>query len=277
MTEIVDGKKIAGEILARLKERVSKMNIKPTLAVVLVGDDEASRLYVGKKEAAAKDVGIKFLRFEFPESITKEALITELKKIQAENNLSGMIVQFPLPEKLWPDAREIVNNINPNIDVDCLSHISLGRVLMKESKIVPPTPGAVLEILKYHGVDLTGKNVCLVGRGDLVGKPLAAMLIQMPITLSVHGRSTKNLADYTRQADIIISGVGKAGLITADMVKDGAVVIDAGTAFSGGKTVGDVDFDSVKTKASIITLVPGGVGPITVAKLLENTVDLAEH
>ncbi|PIR97448.1 MAG: bifunctional methylenetetrahydrofolate dehydrogenase/methenyltetrahydrofolate cyclohydrolase [Candidatus Doudnabacteria bacterium CG10_big_fil_rev_8_21_14_0_10_41_10] len=275
MATIVDGKKISKEILGDLQTRVKALvgkHNQPHLAVVLVGNDKPSQTYVGMKEQAAEKIGIKFSRFEFPGDISKEELILEIKKIQNTHGLSGLIVQLPVPEKLWPHTREIVDTIDLGIDVDCLSHLSLGRVMMNNSPIVPPTPGAILEILKYYKVDLQGKHVCLVGRGDLIGKPLAAIFMNMRVALSVHGRDTKNLSDFTKTADVIITGVGKKNILTAEMVKDGCVVIDGGVSFEGGKMAGDVDFENVQKKASLITPVPGGVGPITVAKLLENTV-----
>lgn len=277
---IVDGKKISSKILSDLKLRVSSLKnlgIIPSLAVVLIGDDKASHTYVSKKEEAAKDVGINFIRIELPASISKEELSQQILKAQKDNHLEGMIVQFPLPEHLWECRRDITDNISLDIDVDCLSRTALGRVLVGESKFVPPTPGAIMEILKHYSVDLMGKHICIVGRGDLIGKPLAAMLMNYPVTITVCGRSTKNLSDILKQADVIVTGVGKGNLITEDMVNDGSIVIDAGVSFDDhGKMVGDVDFESVKNKASLITPVPGGVGPITVAKLLENVVLASE-
>jgi len=279
MNNLVDGKKIAQTILDGLKNRIShlgKQNISTALAVVLVGDDKPSQTYVGKKEQAAKKIGMDFKRVNLPATISTQDLIGEIEKLQSDNSLSGLIVQLPLPETLLADTREIVNTINVDIDVDCLSYTSLGRVMMNTSLFVPPTPGAILEILKYHKVDLTGKHVCLVGRGELIGRPLASILTHYPVALSVHGRSTKNLSDFTKSADVIIAGVGRKDTVTGDMVSDGCVVIDAGISFVDGKMYGDVEFDAVAQKASLITPVPGGVGPLTVAKLLENTVLSAE-
>lgn len=279
MTHIVDGKKIADEILENLRSRVEelkRLKKKPFLAVVLVGDDKPSKTYVKKKEQVAKQIGVKFSLFQFPENISKIQLINEIKKIQKQNKLFGLIVQLPVPEKLWPHTREIVDTIDSKIDVDCLSHHALGRVALGKSRFIPPTPAAILEILKYYKVPLKGKSVCLVGRGELIGKPLASILMNMPVSLTVHGRETKNLSDYTKKADIVVTGVGKKNILTADMVKDGAIVIDGGVSYDGGKMVGDVDYKNVKKVASLITPVPGGVGPITVAKLLENVVRSCE-
>ncbi|MFA6304854.1 MAG: bifunctional methylenetetrahydrofolate dehydrogenase/methenyltetrahydrofolate cyclohydrolase, partial [Patescibacteria group bacterium] len=170
----------------------------------------------------------------------------------------------------------IVIQINPEIDVDCLTYGALGRVLMGSSDLTPPTPGAILEILKFHEIDLMGKEVCLVGRGELIGKPLAAIFNNMPVTLTTCGRATKDLSAYTKRADIIITGVGKKDIVTGEMIKKDAVVVDAGVCFENGKMYGDINFDSIVKKAALVVPTPGGVGPITVAKLLENTVKVAE-
>jgi len=280
MAIIIDGRKIAAAILENLKPRVEtikKRGLRPALAVLRVGQDKPSITYVRKKEESAQEIGVDFFKFEYPETISKEQLISEIEKVQTEHQLSGLILQLPVPEKLWPYTREIVNHINIDIDVDCLSHLALGRVMMNESPLVSPTPGAIMEILRFYQVDLAGKEVCLIGRGDLIGKPLAAMLLHEPVTLVTCGKSTVNLSHYTKSADIIITGVGKKDLLTGKMIKKGAVIIDAGVCFDNGKMFGDIDFESVNKKAAIVTPTPGGVGPITVAKLLENTVKVAEH
>lgn len=279
MATIVNGKKIASTILQGLKPRVESIKEKGgkvALAVVIVDDDKPSQTYVKRKEESAQEIGVDFFKFEYPADITKESLIKEIKKIQTKNQLSGLIVQLPLPQSLRDDTREIVNQIEQNIDVDCLTYKSLGQVMMGTNKLAPPTPSAVLEILKYHKVDLQGKLVVLIGRGDLIGKPLAAMLMHQPVTLTACGKECPDLSYFTKTADIIVCGVGKNKILTEEMVKDGVVVIDAGICFKGDKMYGDVDFKSVEPKALLITPVPGGVGPITVAKLLENTVMSAE-
>ena len=280
MAIMADGNIIAEQILNNLKIRVAALKekgVNPTLAVVLVGNDKASKMYIAKKQAAAVALGITFLSFEFPETITQAELTNNLEKIQTENKLSGLIVQLPLPDHLWANTRDIMDCIDLSIDVDCLSHQALGRVLMGEHFLVPPTPGAIMEILNQHKIDLTGKEVCLVGRGELIGKPLAGIFLSKPVTLKVCGKATKDLAKETKTADIIITGVGKKNILTGEMIKDGAVVIDAGICFDeNNKICGDIDFDSVAARASLVTPVVGGVGPITVAKLLENTVIAAE-
>ncbi|MBI4049560.1 MAG: bifunctional 5,10-methylenetetrahydrofolate dehydrogenase/5,10-methenyltetrahydrofolate cyclohydrolase [Candidatus Doudnabacteria bacterium] len=276
---IVDGKTIADQITQGLKPRVEslkKKGITPALAAVIVGNDQASHTYVRKKSETAQLLGITFFKFAYPASVTKQELIAEIEKIQSENKLHGLIIQLPVPEELWADTRELANHIKIDIDVDCLSHLALGRVMMNESPLIPPTPGAILDILKHHEVDLKGMEICLVGRGALIGKPLAVILANYPVTLTVCGRATKDLASLTKRADIIITGVGKKDLVTGSMVKKGAVVVDAGVCFVGGKMYGDIEFKTVSAKASLVTPTPGGVGPITVANLLANTVKVAE-
>lgn len=270
---IVDGKKIANNILNRLKREVSRMKRAPVLAVVLVGDDKPSKAYIKHKEVAAGEVGIKFLLYKFPSSISQELLISKIRGIQNQA-LDGIIIQLPLPDKF--DKKKILNELKPEIDVDCLSWVSLGKLVIHDNNLVPPSPGAVLEILKFYKVNLKGKHIVLVGQGDLIGKPLTNILIHMPVTLTTCNKETKNLGKITREADILITGVGKYNLIKPDMVKKGAVVIDAGVSFKNGKMFGDLDFARVSKKASIVTPTPGGVGPITVAKLLENTVSIAK-
>lgn len=280
MPQVVEGKQIAQDVLTNLKGRVEKLKAngkEAALAVVLVGNDHPSRTYVRKKGETARAVGITFFKFEYPDSISQSELMAEMKKIQSEHKLTGMILQLPVPNALWPVARDIADSIDITIDVDCLSYAALGRVLMRTNPLVPPTPGAIMHILSSYGVTLEGKEICLVGRGDLIGKPLVAMLAHEPVTFTVCGKATKELHKYTARADIIISGVGKKDLITGDMVKPGAVVVDAGVCFVDGKMYGDIEFDSVAARAELVTPTPGGVGPITVAKLLENTVKVAER
>ena len=279
MAIIFDGKNQANLLTARLTKRVlmlSKKGIKPGLAVILVGDDQASKVYVHKKEQAAGSAGIFFKLFHYPASARPEFLVGEIKKIVKDKKFSGVIIQWPLPKKLWLVARDLADLITPEKDVDCLSRKSLAGIMMGEKMFIPPTPSAIFEVLNSAKISLAGKEVCLIGRGELIGKPLAAMLLNLPITLTVCGRSTKNLSDYTKTADIIITAVGKSNLLTGAMIKSGAVVIDAGSSFIDGSQKGDIDFNSIVKKASLVTHTPGGVGPLTVAKLLENTVLASE-
>jgi methylenetetrahydrofolate dehydrogenase (NADP+)/methenyltetrahydrofolate cyclohydrolase len=269
MATIVDGKTLANKLLNQLKTQIKTSGLKPHLAVILVGNDKPSETYVRKKKEAAQSIGVKFSLYKFSSSVKEEKLIAEIKKIQKQN-LSGIIVQLPLPKGL--DKKKVLNALNPEIDVDFLTWESLGKLVIADNSLIPPSPGAILEILNYYKVNLRGKHIVLVGQGDLIGKPLTNLFIHMPVTLTTCNKDTKNLGELTRKADILISGVGKAGLIKADMVKKGAVVIDAGVSFVNKKMHGDVDFNAVSKVASLITPTPGGVGPVTVAKLLENTV-----
>jgi methylenetetrahydrofolate dehydrogenase (NADP+) / methenyltetrahydrofolate cyclohydrolase len=271
--QIVDGRQIANSMLSRLKREVARLKTKPSLAVVLVGDNKASLTYVRKKQEAAEDIGVKFALHKFPASITTVDLVRRIRQIQKQS-LSGIIVQLPLPKHI--DKKAALNQLNPEMDVDFLSWVSLGKLVIGDTRHVPPAPGAVLEILKQHNIGLKGKHVVLVGQGDLIGKPLTNILVKLPITLTTCNKDTKNLSFFTKQADILITGVGKYNLIRGNMVKPGVVAIDAGTAFHEGKMYGDINFEEVSKKAALITPTPGGVGPITVAKLLENTVQIAK-
>jgi len=269
MVSIVDGKNIADRLLNKLKIQIQKQGLQPHLAVVLVGSDPASETYVRKKQEAALGIGVRFSLFKFPQTISTADLIRKVQQIQSQR-LSGIIVQLPLPKAI--DKQKVLNELKPEIDVDFLSWESLGKLVIGENQLIPPSPGAILEVLSYHKIPLAGKHVVLVGAGDLIGKPLANLLIQMPVTLTVCSKDTKDLALHVRQADILITGVGKANLISGKMVKKGVVAVDAGVSFQGKKMFGDLNFSEVSKLASLITPTPGGVGPITVAKLLENVV-----
>ncbi len=278
MAQIIDGKKIAEKIEIQTAKRVSllkKKGITPKLAVVLVGDHKPSRTYIRKKQEAAERVGIDFKLYEFSGDIGKNQIIEEILKIQKDTQLSGLIVQLPLPERLY--VSEVLNAINSEIDVDCLTDANIGKLVMKTNLIEPPTPWAVIHTLKEIGVDLEGKNVTIIGMGALVGKPLAIMMANELASITTCNSRTKNIKEKCLGADIVVSGVGKKNLITEDMVEENAIVIDTGIIYENGKMFGDVDFDEVSKKASHITPTPGGIGPITVAKLILNTVICAEQ
>ncbi len=278
MQKLIDGKKIAEKILAETAKKVlalKKKNITPKLGVILIGNDESSETYVRRKQAAAEKIGVKFELHRFPNSIKNSKIIEEIKIIQTKNNLSGLIIQLPVPEKLY--TPELFNAVNPTIDVDCLTDINLGRLVMNTQTIQPPTAGAVLKILDELNVDLVGKNVCIVGMGILVGKPLANLLINARASVTTCNSKTKNLKQKCLAADIVVSGVGKKNLIRGNMVKKGAIVIDSGISFENGKLSGDVNVAEVLKNAKFVTPTPGGVGPITVALLLYNTVVCAER
>lgn len=272
---IIDGKKISENILLKIKNKVNelkKTGIFPQMAAILVGNDPASQLYVSIKEKTCQKVGIKLQKHEFSSNIQEQDIINLIKKLNNDKKIHGIIVQLPLPKKF--NTNKIIQTINPQKDIDGLHPENLGKLIIGEKAIIPPTPAGIIEIFKTYKINLSGKNIVLIGYGKLVGKPLSMLLAlsQKDPTITICNSKTKNLSSFTRQADILISAVGQANLITADMVKNNVVIIDAGTTKIGGKIVGDVDFENVKQKTSYITPPKGGVGPITVAKLLENLI-----
>lgn len=277
--ERISGKAIAKRIKEETAERVAKLKehgITPTLAVVLVGDDKPSHTYVGKKEKAAHKVGMDFLRVELPQETTTEQLLAKLEEVQADEKLTGLIVQLPLPEQI--DTNRALNAINSEFDVDCLTDVNLGRIVMKTNTIVPPTPGAVISAIRDTGLtDFVGKNVTIIGVGPLVGKPLAVMLMNERMSVTTCNSKTRDTKEKCLSADIIVTGVGRKDILRGDMIPDGAIVIDTGVSFEDGVMYGDVNMDEAMEKASYVTPTPGGTGPITVARLLRNTVILAEQ
>ena len=275
--QIIDGKKIAEIIAERTTEKVvglKKAGKSVKLAVILVGDDKPSQSYVKHKGLASKKAGIEFDLHKFKADITKEDLITKVKELQVDPDLTGLIVQLPLPEPLY--TTDVLNAINPKIDVDCLTDVNLGKLVMKTNTIVPPTPGAVITILKEIGTDLKGCDVTIIGTGALVGKPLAIMMMNEGASVITVNSKTKNTKGKCLQADIIVTGVGRKDLLRGDMVSEGAIVIDTGVDFVDGKMYGDVNVKEIQEKASFVTPTPGGIGPNTVARLLWNTAVCAE-
>lgn len=274
---IIDGTTIAKQILQKTKRKVTllkKKGIIPHLGIILVGNDPRSAVYIRGKEKAALDAGIKFTLFPFPQNITEKKLIDSITTIQKKHKLTGLIVQLPLPEHLY--TPHILNAINPTIDIDCLTHENMGRLIMKWGELYPPTAAAVMEVIDSLRIDLPGKHVVIVGAGALVGKPLAIMLINARATVTICNSATKDIQKTCKSADIVVSGVGKKDLIRGNMIKPGAVVIDTGICFENNKLYGDVNLKEVAKKASAVTPTPGGIGPITIAKLLQNTVLCAE-
>lgn len=270
--KILDGKKLSEKILENLKKGIKEADLKLRLAVILVGDNPVSKIYVERKRKAAENIGIGFKLFNFEEKISREELERNVERVVADKENSGVIIQLPLPQKFF--ANEFLNLIPAEKDVDVLSEKSLGRFYQGDSKILPPIVIGIIELLMNYKIKIKGENVVLVGAGRLVGLPLALQLVREKATVSVLNEFTKDARLFTKKADILISGVGKPGLIKRDMVKKGAVIVDAGTATKNGKLFGDVDFKSVSKKAGYITPVPGGVGPLTVAFLLDNLVKL---
>lgn len=270
--KLLDGKKLSEKILANLKKEVRKSNLKLRLAVVQVGENSVSQIFINQKKKACKLVGVDFKLYRFDEKINPQGLKREIKKIVRNPANSGIIIQLPLPEKFLPE--EFLNLIPEKKDTDVLSEKNLGEFYQGILSILPPTVNGILCLLKKYKIEPKGKNVVVIGAGRLVGFPLAIQLLKEKATLSVLNEFTKDAPSFIKKANILISGVGKPNLIRGDMVKKGVVIIDAGCSMKKGKLVGDVDFKEVSKKASYITPVPGGVGPLTVACLLENLVKL---
>ena len=286
--KIIDGKQIAADMQAELKKEVAKLKkqgIVPGLGVILVGEDPASKSYVTAKERACEELGIYSDDNHLPADTTQQDLIALINRMNTDPKINGILVQLPLPKHL--DESEVLLAINPDKDVDGFHPTNIGKMVAGQAAFLPCTPHGVIQLLQRSGVKIEGSHVVIVGRSNIVGKPVANMLIQKNkggnATVTVCHTRTADLAYHTRQADIIIAAAGRPNTITADMVKDGVVVIDVGvnriedkTAKKGYRLVGDVDFEAVKEKASLITPVPGGVGPMTITMLLYNTVESAK-
>ena len=269
--KIIDGKKIAAEIRKGIKDRVKKLKEKPGLAVVLVGENPASKVYVNFKEKDSKEVGFHSVTKKLHENIDEVKLIEEVDKLNQDLKIHGMIVQLPLPKHINPQL--ITDSILPHKDADGFTAVNMGNLFIGNNRIVSATPKGVMRLIESTGVNLEGKHAVVVGRSNIVGKPISILLQQKHCTVTMCHSRSKPLEKYTKQADILIAAVGKPRMITGGMIKPGAVVIDVGINRVEGKLVGDVDFDSAKKVAGYITPVPGGVGPMTRAMLLENTLE----
>ncbi len=271
---ILDGKALAAKIKNELREKIAASGKKVALAVVLVGEDPASCIYVKNKTNDCREIGIESLEYRLKEDTSQEELMALIHTLNQDQNVHGILVQFPLPKHL--DQEAVVKAISPDKDVDGFSKINIGGVLMgdKES-FVSCTPAGAMELIKTSGIDICGKRAVVIGRSNNVGKPMALLLLHEGATVTVCHSKTQNLAQITKEADILVSAVGRAHMITADMVKPGAVVIDIGISRIDGRQVGDVDFEAVKNKAFAITPNPGGTGPMTRAMLMYNTVKAA--
>ena len=278
MAKIIDGKQIAKEVRAEIAAEcaeLKKKGIIPGLAVVIVGTDPASQVYVRNKKKACEEVGFRSEVFELPEETTEEELLALVKKLNEDVNIHGILVQLPLPEHL--DDEVIIANIDPKKDVDAFHPSNVGKIMIGNYDFLPCTPAGVMVLLEKSGIDVSGKECVVVGRSNIVGKPQAMLLLHANGTVTICHSRTKDLAEVTRHADILVVAIGKADFITGDMVKDGAVVIDVGmNRKADGKLTGDVDFATVEPKASYITPVPGGVGPMTITMLLRNTLTSAK-
>lgn len=260
-----------------LKEEVKNLkkdNIFPGLAVIIVGDDPASRVYVNSKKKACEEIGIYSQEYALPENTTQDELLELVEKLNGDTKINGILVQLPLPSHI--DEEAVINAISPKKDVDAFHPVNVGKIMIGNYDFLPCTPAGVMELIKESGIDISGKECVVVGRSNIVGKPQAMLLLHQNGTVTICHSRTKNLAEKTKNADILIAAVGKPNFITGDMIKEGAVVIDVGiNRIAPKKLVGDVDFESAEKKASAITPVPGGVGPMTIAMLMKNTVKAA--
>lgn len=265
----IDGKALAAQVKERVREETAKLPRKPGLAVILVGENPASQVYVNGKEKDCTECGIQSFSHRLPAETSQEELLALVRELNEDRLVDGILCQLPLPKGLDEDA--VINAIAPDKDVDCFHPFNVGRMSIGEPVFLPCTPAGVMEMLRAYAVPVKGKNCVVLGRSNIVGKPMAILLTQADGTVTVCHSKTEHLEEFTRQADILVSAIGKTGFVTADMVKDGAVVIDvAMNRDENGKLCGDVDFAAVEPKASYITPVPGGVGPMTRAMLMEN-------
>lgn len=278
MANIIDGKRISAEVKQRVADEVTllkEQGISVGLAVIIVGEDPASQIYVRNKERACEACGITSFKYALPESATQDELIELVQKLNADDRVNGILCQLPLPKHI--DESAVINAVSPDKDVDAFHPVNVGRIMIGDYSFLPCTPAGVMELIHSTGVEVKGKNCVVVGRSNIVGKPMSMLLLHESGTVTMCHSKTQDLKAECLRADILVAAVGVPKLITADMVKQGAVVIDVGMNRDGnGKLCGDVDFDAVKEKASFITPVPGGVGPMTIAELMQNTLTAAK-
>lgn len=278
MAEILNGKQLAQEIRADLKNSTDALKLRgitPGLAVILVGDDPASKVYVRNKTNACDEIGFYHEQYNLPATVTEAEILELVDELNRSEKIHGILIQAPLPKGL--DFKNIIDHIDPNKDVDAFHPYNVGRIMIGDFDFLPCTPAGVMELIRLSGISVSGKNCVVVGRSNIVGKPQAMLLLKENGTVTICHSKTQNLAEITRNADILVSAVGKARVITGDMIRPGAVVIDVGmNRNEEGKLVGDVDFPSAEHVAGYITPVPGGVGPMTIAMLMKNTLRSAE-
>ena len=271
---IIDGKALAAKCKARIKGEVEALSKRPGLAVIIVGDNPASRIYVNHKKKDCEECGIYSEEYALPEATTEEELLALVARLNADAKISGILIQSPIPKHLDEDF--IVSHIDPKKDVDAFLPVNVGHIMIGDYDFLPCTPAGVMELLHAYDIPVEGRECVVVGRSNIVGKPQAMMLLHENGTVTMCHSRTRNLAEVTRRADILVAAVGKAKFITADMVREGATVIDVGmNRDENGKLCGDADFEAVKEKAAYITPVPGGVGPMTITMLLKNTLKAA--
>jgi len=277
-TRIINGKEISAFVKDKIKDEVNELKekgIEVGLAVILVGDNPASKVYVANKKKACEDLGITSYEYLLPADTTSEELLALVNKLNNDKKVNGILCQLPLPKHL--DEKEIINAIAYEKDVDAFHPVNVGKIMIGDFDFLPCTPAGVMEMLKYCDIDVSGKECVVIGRSNIVGKPMSMLLLHKNATVTVCHSRTKDLPEVTKRADILVSAVGKANFVTADMVKEGAVVIDVGMNRNDeGKLCGDVDYLNVAPRCSAITPVPGGVGPMTIAMLMQNTLTAAK-
>lgn len=266
--ELLNGKELAQEMQVEIKTEIKGCMIRPSLAVIQIGDDDASNVYIKNKEKACQEVGIYFRHFKYDDDTPELSIINKIKELNNDEYVNGIIVQLPIPEKY--NEKRILNTIINSKDVDGLTDINTGRLVNGKKTLVPCTPLGIMTLLKKYEIELEGKNVVIIGRSKLVGRPLSSLMLNENATVTICHSKTTDLTEYTKNADIIVVAAGVPKLLTGDMVKKGCVIVDVGINRLNSKLCGDVDFDSVSKKAAYISPVPGGVGPMTIASLLSN-------
>ena len=275
---IIDGKAVSKKVKEDVKaecEQLKAKGITPGLAVIIVGDDPATQVYVHNEEVACEACGFYSVKYALPAETTQDELNALVDKLNKDDKINGILCQLPLPSHL--DDKEVINRIDPLKDVDAFHPVNVGAIMIGDYNYLPCTPAGVMELIHSTGIDVSGKKAVVIGRSNIVGKPMAMLLLHENATVEITHSRTQNLADITKEADILVAAIGKAKFVKADMVKDGAVVIDVGmNRDENGKLCGDVDFEDVKDKCSFITPVPGGVGPMTIAMLMKNTLTAAK-
>ncbi len=279
MAKIISGKVISSAVKERIAKEVAvlkQQGVIPGLAVIIVGNDPASLVYVGSKERTCIELGMYSEKYELPESTTNEELLALIERLNKDNKIHGILCQLPLPKHL--DEAKVIDAISPEKDVDAFHVQNVGKIMLGDYDFLPCTPAGIMEMLRYENIDPTGKHCVVIGRSNIVGKPMAMLLLHANATVTVCHSKTQNLKEICREADILVASVGKAKFVTADMVKPGAIVIDVGiNRNADGKLSGDVDYENVEPLCSAITPVPGGVGPMTIAMLMQNTLTSAKR
>ncbi len=279
MAQLISGKVISAAVKERIAaevEALKSQGVTPGLAVIIVGTDPASQVYVGSKERTCIELGMYSEKYELPESTTNQELLALVEKLNKDDKIHGILCQLPLPRHL--DEKAVIDAIDPSKDVDAFHVQNVGKIMLGDYDFLPCTPAGIMEMLKFSDIDPCGKHCVVIGRSNIVGKPMAMLMLHANATVTVCHSKTQNLKEICREADILVAAVGRAKFVTADMVKDGAVVIDVGmNRDENGKLCGDVDFAAVEPKCSAITPVPGGVGPMTIAMLMQNTLTSAKR